>query len=801
MADVKNYKYCQYSTLSGVTVTLSSGATTTTTGGFWLFGSGCDNTGTTRQFTMTLSHALPVDLKVYYTVHSVLTCGDFCTSSDTTGTVWQTIPAGQTVHNFDREIYFKQICVSPPNNQFVSIEDGHHLVDQPTLPTECTSQPLGCTVGYSGYIITAPSGRGIADGTVQFNVTGTTGTSIQFKLDGVTQHTGNITSYTFTGITAGLHTIIALDGYCYTQVADVVMPDGQFSTGTMVVSSPAALTASNNPVVLQVQTAANSGLPTPSKGKITILSFAGTINNGDTITVNLSYPQQYTAVFTAADYPDSNTKFLSHLLKDYQGNTLGSNDVNEIATSIAECFQQDIVLRRLYYITNDANNVYFTARENNPALNVTPQYFDLSNTVGMVLSTMQNGVSAYDGQLTAGYSVYAEVYVDQNLQYGETPVKNNFIRVAELELPFQSDNKHLFQLESVLKNYCDTSRIDFNFTGFTTLPNYDTAYFIKYGEKFPLITNSSTKKKRYKGKTGYLTTTNAALDYEVPNNLSTYLGTELTGLTPTSSVPVTFPRSGVTFLTNSPQTLYVQRDSKQYLSFFLRRYYASSQRTLSCKGDVYFYNGTSIKGVKFFQITSGSTQTNFGGHTLLSVGYDSLGLAAYESSGNTKVRRVDFAVYQTDVNGNYPLTKTKTYLYEIDEAPTRFGTAFLNKLGAWDIYDWVGEIVSSEDVSREGLQKPRQIFADGSTDLGFESNSVFNTQYTPRYTVNSGVIDASTYEWLQELLQTNRIYGYTLEHQNFLIVDSYQSSQSSNTQEFSIQVTFRESLYENNVSV
>jgi hypothetical protein len=253
-------------------------------------------------------------------------------------------------------------------------------------------------------------------------------------------------------------------------------------------------------------------------------------------------------------------------------------------------------------------------------------------------------------------------------------------------------------------------------------------------------------------------------------------------------------------MTNSPDTLYVQRDSKQYLSFLLADGYATSGRTLSCKGTIYFYNGAVLTGVTFFSITSGST-TNFGGLTLLAVGYNELGLASYENNGATKVRRVDFAVYNNDVNGIYPLTKIKTFLYEIDEAPTRFGTAFLNKLGAWDIFDWVGETVDDENITREQYEVPREIGYNGASPIGFEANSTYNTQYTKKHTVNSGTIDFNTYVWLQELLQSNKIYSYTEQHQNFLIVDNSVSNRSTNVNEYSIQVTFLETLFENNVSV
>ena len=158
-------------------------------------------------------------------------------------------------------------------------------------------------------------------------------------------------------------------------------------------------------------------------------------------------------------------------------------------------------------------------------------------------------------------------------------------------------------------------------------------------------------------------------------------------------------------------------------------------------------------------------------------------------------------MYNTDANGTYPLTDVKSFLYEIDEAPTRYGVCFLNKFGAWDIFDFVGEVVYDEDVTRENYQVPREIFKDGSSPNGFIANSVYNTQYTPKVTLNSGTIDAQTYVWLQELLQSNKIYSYTNQHENFLLVDSYTANKSTNINEFTLQLIVRESLAENNVAV
>jgi hypothetical protein len=871
----KIYQYCDYSILTGVTVTMSGGTPRVETSGLMF----CTTVNHIQPLIFTIDHALAQDLWVYTSRYGKVVSDGVIVYEATTQFI-VVIPAGLTSITHDSVPTGTTTCSTVPHLVIVT-DNNYILLNQPSIPTSCTDQPTGCTVTSLGVTITAPSQRGEDDGTITFTITGTTGgTNIIWKINGVTVSSGSTAkTYVYTGLTSGIYNVIAYENYCYAQEVDVVVPEGQFITGTMAVSTPAIIAACNSPIILELKTAVNSASPLPSKGRINV---NGTVTDGDTIVFTFTYPQVYTATLTAKQYPDKNIYFLATNLATKAGIVIGTNTASEIATSIAECLQQDLVISRLFYITNSTNYVYLTAKENTPNLNLNSASVDITAT-NITLTTLQYGASAFDGQLTADYSLYAEVYVDPNLQLGSAPSESNYIRAGELELPFQKDNIHRFQLESILKNYVSTPQIDFTFTGFTTVPDYDVSYFIKYGEKFPLITNSTTKKKRYKGKTAYFNAINAALNWEDPNTMLSYLGDSMTDLNPKFTVSGTFAtqftfanyiagtgvtsikfalynypdtvklygwqtsatftgvaagsyivhisgitngipytvkrqfalnpvmtylygaytvakRNNVKWLTNSPSTLYVQRDSKQYLSFLLEKYYATSTCVLSCRGNIYFYNGTSVSGVTFFSITSAGT-TNFGGMTLLAVGYDELGLAAYENSGNTKVRRVDFAVYQTLPTGTYALTDIKTYLYEIDEAPTRFGVAFLNKLGGYDIFDFVGEVVYDENVTREELQKARTINADGSSDIGFEVNSVYNTQYTPKITVNSGTVDAITYLWLQELLQSNKIYSYTSEHQNFLIVESYTSQKSTNVNEYSLQIVFKESIFENSVNV
>ena len=122
-------------------------------------------------------------------------------------------------------------------------------------------------------------------------------------------------------------------------------------------------------------------------------------------------------------------------------------------------------------------------------------------------------------------------------------------------------------------------------------------------------------------------------------------------------------------------------------------------------------------------------------------------------------------------------------------------------MGTYDIFDWQGEVVEEAEVDFQEYQQPRNIAIDGSSFKGFKHNAVYDKKYYKLITVNSGSINEETYDWLQEILQSNVIYSYTEDNQPFLTVENYTVSKSTNENEYFMQVQFRSTIHENNVKV
>ena len=646
--------------------------------------------------------------------------------------------------------------------------DSVEVLSQVPVPN-CVPLPPSCTWLINNTSATDPTQRGASDGTITANasINGTFSWYIDEVIDA-----GTLSGHTFTGLPAGTDYIKAVSGVCYDEVT-VVVGEGEFQSGDFTYISPTTagnIVATENPILLTLGTAINSATPDYS-----VSTFTVTGNIVDVI-VNffITFPYNYLAEFRSKAYPDRSSFFLETLLKNQLGATVGNNTNEEIATSLGEALQNDPILSRIYYITTSGTVVTMIAKEfgNVFDLNATNVLITGSN---LVLANTTSGIAEFDGQLVPDYSLYTELFVNDTVEYGATPVLNDYRRITELNLPFSQDNIHQFNVAPTLKNFVSTTKIPFTLTGVTFLAGMICSYFMKYGEKYPLVTGSNTKKKRSKGTTDQGWCINSALNFEDANRMNDYFGT-----------------TGVKFLSTAPSIKYSHRDAKEFYSVTVSQNY---QYPLALYGNIYNYDGSSTLNVKFFDISTG---TNFGGVAVLSCGYDDLGLSVYEST--SKIRKVELQVKQNN-GGWIGYSEIKSYFLEIDEQPANFNVAFLNKLGIYETQAFIGEVQEAQDVTRNSYQTPYQLNSTGAAALGFQYNSTLDTEYTKTWVVNTGIIDYDTFTFLQGLLQSNRIYRYDDIHETYLNVVGQTAMRSTLSNEYSLQITFKETIFENNVNM
>lgn len=648
----------------------------------------------------------------------------------------------------------------------------YEILSQKVIP-DCIDDPTCTLTLYTS--ATQPTVMGGSDGQIEAYFTSTSGTTAEYYINGVSMGVFG-TGYTFSGLSSTTYTIQVEQLGCW-DTQSVFVPDGEFRTGDFTVISPTDdgnIVAVENPILLNLSTWINSYSPVAS---VSVFTITGTTVANVIIDFNLDFPNVYVAEFLSKAYPDRANYFLESILKNQIGVTYGTNSNDEIATSLAEAFQKDAVLSRLYYITNSGVTVTLEAKEfgsmyilDGTNVTITGGAITLTNTIA--------GITQFDGQLSPNYSLYTELFVDDTMEYGDTIDPNNYKRIAELELPFDKSNLHQFNLSPTLKNFVSTPKIDFLFTGTTFMSEMITNYYCKYGEKYPLIPNSNTKKKRYKGQTSYGYAINSSLPFENENKMDSYFGS-----------------SSIGFLNTSPSTKYSHRSGRELMSFTVPSGYIYP---LKVYATITLYNGTTYVDVPFFDVMSSGLTTFHGGVNCIAVGYNELSLSSYESS--SKIRQVDVTVRY--FNGSWlPYTETRTYLLEIDEQPANYSVAFLNSLGTYETYTFIGEVQQTEDVTRNQYQRPYTLDANGAAAIGFQYNSTIDTEYTKTFTVNTGIIDGPTFDYLQGLLQSNRIFRFDDIHQPYLNIVSQTSIKSTLTNEYSIQIVFKETISENQVNM
>jgi len=772
------------------------------------------------------------------------------------------------------------------------------IAPQTVIPP-CAPPPVPCTLALTGTAVaTAVNVRGGSDGTITITWSGSTGATTCY-INGVVDGSTGGDTYEYTGLTAGYYSVFIEEGSCFDQELNIVVGEGSFRTGDFIVTQPATLTAVNNPIAFTIRTANNSGNPRPSKGYIFI---DDTVGDGDWVRFQFDYPQVIDVTFIAKGFPNRDEYFLATTTYNAEGVPVTSNTYAEIAQSLGESIEKNTELSRLFSVYVEGQYVYLTAYENNEKLDINTESVTTNDTGIFAVTMTQEGQAAYDGQLVENYSLYADVYVQPNATYGETPVISSMLKIAQLELPYQENNTHRFNLAPVLSPQVQTPKLDWTLSGFTTVQPMLASYIVQYGEKYPLVSNTNTKKSRYKGQSTVRYVLNSSLEWEEVNDLSEYLGSNISNLNPnfsmtavyhtpsagdvtitltnplkdtgittttnigyrvrttsmtvhdygwqtgatfamtdapsypyvyqgymyisgmTSGITVQYQRqfiaidsysyrqiyggqtavninSGVKFLTDKPQILDTQRDASDWLYILLPKDYG---RTLKVKADLYFYNGDEVLNQTLYNVFTGSS--NAGGVFMFGSGYEQLGLAAYEITGGTtrKIRRVDFALYQNDAtNGDYLYSELRSYRYEIDQQLSTFEVAFLNQLGTYDTFTFIGELVDNVQRESGDYEVPLDINQDGSVIRGFQKNTVYNTKITKTIKCNSGWIDENHRDWLvNNLLSSNRIYQITQDDENYLVIESVEeSSKSSNNTLFQLNLTFRLTTYENNVNV
>lgn len=731
----------------------------------------------TQTVRVTIPSAIDCDLTVrisqYYETN-----GNFVGYTETTY-FNIVIPAGQTQGYVENKTCQNNFV----GDQYYSNDTYTYDLASQTIIPSC-EQPSGCDLEITGSTVTSPSLLGSSDGSLTVYISGATGSSYTFRLNAGTPQS----SATFTGLAAGTYQVRVDEGECFSSI-EVTITNGVFNTGTFSIIEPAKIVASENPIMLTIGTANFDSVSLQSKTSLTIQSG---ITSNYRLVLTLSSPISYTTTFYAKGFPNKNNFFLANTLTNANGDFVKTNSNSEIADSLAQCLQDDIIISSNYYINVNGSVITLVAKTASSRFDITSSNITRYNSAGSVVSTgvtltvVQNGTDKYEGDILDNYNIYTELYGSKNnIQYGSTLSTGLFDRQTELQLPYQKSNEMKFDYSEIMKSFVYTPKPDYEFTGFTTITSYMQPFYIKYGEVYPLIANTNTIKKRYKGSSNYIWVCNAALDYEQANVMTGYTGTTISGYT-----------RNVPFLTNSPSTKQATKNQRELLYFIIKQ--NLNEGTLAVKGDVVFWDGTALLNQSFITITTGST--NFGGAFCINVSFDRLGLDVIETSNNKLIKQLNIGVYSgTGTTRN--LTEIKSFLFNLEEPTNRVGLSWLNKLGTYDSFDFAGVAEEGLDRTAKEYTVTRDINFDGSLDIGFKYRASYDVGVTKKLTVNSGWINSETFNWLIELVNSNEVYVYSNEYDNYVRITSFKYTKSSNDTLYNVELELTQTISENNISI
>ena len=739
------------------------------------------NKTTTKTLRVKIPAPLSCDLTVEVRINYSYTETKGSKSGSDTTYQSVVIKQGTTSTTFTSECYKKTLkyvkkYITILDNTIVENRD-YALSSQRNLPM--CGQPSGCAVRITSVSVTGVTFLGGSDGAMKVNITGSSGGTKQYSINGGAFQS----SQWFTNLPAATYSVRLKELSCRDQVY-ITVPAGQFETSPFTVIEPSGIVAAENPITVSIGTEQYQPDVTFSTTKF---NFSTIPSNNFSIKFNLP---DYVQTFTAKDLPVRDTFFLTSLLKNRAGTTVGSNTIQDVAASFAECFINDQYFNTNYFINQSGTTITLKAKDSSGRFDLTnsniEQYKPDGVTVitsGVTIQVMSYGKDKYEGSILNDYNIVVETYYSDAYEYGATDINiSQFNRITEQSLPFSKDNNHLFDISSIAKNFVRTPKPNLDFTGFTTMPTFMKPFILKYGERFPLVFNETTLRRRDKGYSKTIWVCNSSLDLESSNDLSIYTG--LTGYGDITSVE---------FLTSSPAKKTTYRTQKELLYFILPKNYGSD---IMLKGYIYFWDGTST-ATTLTTITTGTT--NFGGVNVINTSYDKIGLDVIESNTGKKIKQLDVAVY-TD-NGTNQYSKVKTYYYPYHDTESTYGVCFLNKLGTFETFNFIGERGEFFDRKDKSFTSIPTIQEDGSLIEGYKKETAYDVAVTKKVVVNTGDIDRDHAEWLIELLSSNEIYSYTEDYENYLLVDSYKDNLSSKESQFNIEIVFRQTGIEQNVSV
>ena len=151
---------------------------------------------------------------------------------------------------------------------------------------------------------------------------------------------------------------------------------------------------------------------------------------------------------------------------------------------------------------------------------------------------------------------------------------------------------------------------------------------------------------------------------------------------------------------------------------------------------------------------------------------------------------------QVLING-IPYTETRHYRTIENCLPSRTQLVFLNRLGGWDTYYFIGDNNTSDSRQTSDYSKTLPV-----TSNPFNRGSAqFNINYTRGLSLSSGQLTNCEFIWLEELLASNDIYIVNSKGElEAVILTKFDRKFSSREQLYTIDIEVEKSIPTNNIN-
>jgi hypothetical protein len=439
--------------------------------------------------------------------------------------------------------------------------------------------------------------------------------------------------------------------------------------------------------------------------------------------------------------------------------------LTEIADSIANALNEDIVFNRLFYADSltAPENIIITAIEPGSLYTVI-----FSGSLAFVPTMFTFGQSEFFGQSLQDFIVFIDVFAQAPENFGEVVDKNGLEFIARIQKNYQKDNLMAFDVSGVLKNGVNSGLPAG--PGVVKYTEAVTNYCLMFG--FIAKDDNNISTRVITGITGVNWINNAAIGLLKTNDLVDYI-----------FVTLAINKS---FLSNLPECKDFWPGQKDYLNFIYKETPAIINE-IDFFIEPTFYDGTtgSLTLLTNKLITGGQHSFDL----------SNLPIGTIETLNGKKIR--DFTIYARPsvAVGIAPNVAEQKYIIRRDCPERTIDIVFLNSLGGWDGVRMIERIEQGARRNITEFEKSPPVDPVGTEIVRGVRETVVNC--SERWA--SGWLPESHYNWLKEIQSSTKVYLSTPSGFQYIVLESTQIDYDDEAKKYNLIIEYTPTVNENSV--